>query len=70
MDIMTANYGGNNISVRLGDGIGGFTATTTIAVGTSPGSVFSADFDNDGNMDIATANYGSNNVSILLNTTY
>ncbi|UCD64527.1 MAG: VCBS repeat-containing protein [Candidatus Zixiibacteriota bacterium] len=36
-------------------------------VGSNPYSVFSADFDGDGDKDLVTANYGSNSVSILLN---
>ena len=43
-----------------------FHTATNFAVGTSPISVISADFNGDGKMDLATANEGSNHVSILI----
>ena len=36
------------------------------SAGASPRSVFSADFDSDGDMDLAVTNWGSHNVSVLL----
>jgi hypothetical protein len=64
-DIVVANSGTNNVSIRLGDGAGGFGAATNFDVGTQPRSVTLADFNGDGRQDIATANSGSGNVSIL-----
>jgi hypothetical protein len=44
-----------------------FAAALNYTVGTAPLSVFSADFNRDGNMDLATANATSvNNVSVIL----
>jgi hypothetical protein len=65
-DIATANLSSNSVSIRLGDGLGGFSGTTNIAVGSSPYSVAVGDFNGDGKQDIATANFGSNSVSIRL----
>src|SRR5207302_827426 len=67
-DFATANYISNNVSIRLGDGLGGFNGTTNVSLGTGthPYSVAIGDFNNDGNQDFATANYGSFNVSIRL----
>lgn len=43
--------------MRLGNGSGGFTATTDVAVGDEPDSIVSADFNDDGKMDLITANW-------------
>ena len=57
-DLATANYVDNTVSVLLGDGSGGLTGNTNVAVGESPSSLISADFNGDGNADLAIANYG------------
>ena len=58
----------NNVSIRLGDGQGGFTspAVPQIPVGSSPRGIAVADFNNDGNLDFAVANQQAGNVSIRL----
>ncbi|MGE0881914.1 MAG: FG-GAP-like repeat-containing protein [Blastocatellales bacterium] len=65
-DVAVANSGSGNVSIRLGDGLGGFTGTTTVGVGSGPASVAIGDFNGDGKQDFAVANSGSNNVSIRL----
>ncbi|MDC1506090.1 FG-GAP-like repeat-containing protein, partial [Winogradskyella sp.] len=65
-DIAVAKINGNNITIRLGDGQGGFSGTTYVAVGLRPESVAVGDFNGDGWQDIATACEGSNTVSIRL----
>ena len=67
-DLATTNYysGTNQVSVLLGNGSGSFAVAINHNVGTSPVSLISADFNQDGNADLATANDGSNNVSVLL----
>ena len=65
-DLAAANVYSHNVSIRLGDGLGGFSDTTNIIVGDAPYSVAIGDFNNDGKQDLATANYVSNNVSIRL----
>ena len=65
-DLAAANVYSHNVSIRLGDGLGGFSDTTNIIVGDAPYSVAIGDFNNDGKQDFATANYCSSNVSIRL----
>ena len=67
-DFATVNYNVNTVSIRLGDGSGGFTspATPELAIGFFPRSVAIGDFNGDGMQDFAAANEGSNNVSIRL----
>ena len=69
-DLAVANESSNNVSVLLGNGLGGFTAATgsPFAVGPQPASVVVGDFNGDGIQDLATANYGGNTVTVLLGT--
>ncbi|MGI4869678.1 MAG: beta strand repeat-containing protein, partial [Janthinobacterium lividum] len=70
LDMLTANFGGNTVSVRLNDGTGNFTAPATNAnptVGSGPISVALGDVDGDGDLDLLTANYGGSTVSVRLN---
>ena len=59
-------HSSSSVSIRLGDGQGGFSGTTNVAVGSTPFSVAVGDFNGDGQQDIATANFGSSSVSIRL----
>ncbi|MCZ8049276.1 MAG: FG-GAP-like repeat-containing protein, partial [Microcystis sp. LE19-41.2A] len=67
LDLATANYNGNNVSVLLGTGTGSFGTPTNFSVGNRPRSVTVGDFNGDGKSDLAVANVNSNNVSVLLN---
>ena len=53
------------MSIRLGDGLGGFSGITNVSVGANPGNVAIGDFNYDGNQDFATANQSAG-VSIRL----
>ena len=70
LDLAIANGVGNNVTVLLGDGLGGFTPSTgsPFSVGTAPESVALADFDGDGKLDIAVADFQDNTVTVLLGT--
>jgi Domain of unknown function (DUF4347)/FG-GAP-like repeat len=63
LDIATANQYGNqnggNFSVLLGDGIGGFSAPTTVSTPGSDGiyTVAFGDFNKDGKLDAVTSKY-------------
>jgi hypothetical protein len=66
-DIVTANFGSNDISIFLWNSTSGdWGPQITKSLGTGPTSVFIGDANNDGYNDIATANLLSNNTSILL----
>jgi hypothetical protein len=67
IDLAIANYGANNITLRLGRGDGTFQNATNYAVGTNPYEIISGDFNNDGKKDIAVTNFGSGTISVLLN---
>jgi hypothetical protein len=69
-DLVASNFHDDSITVRLGDGAGGFTALdeSPYLVGGSPTSVGVGDFDNDGIEDLAVTNNLSGNVSIRIGT--
>jgi len=53
---VTNGAGGTTVSVLLGDGLGGFSAATSFSgAGTSPTSIVTGDFNNDGKLDLAMA---------------
>jgi len=68
VDLVTANNGSNDVSVLLGDGLGGFAASpgSPLTVGDGPNAVALGDVNDDGNADLVTANAGSNDISVLL----
>ena len=55
-DLAVANAGSNTVSIRLGDGLGGFSGSTNVSVGSGPYSVAIGDFNGDGKQDLAVAN--------------
>jgi len=66
-DIITANYGSDNIGVFFGHKNGTFDPITTYPTGngSAPYSVVVADFNNDHNLDVVVANSETNNILIL-----
>ncbi len=65
-DLAVANYATNDVSVLLGNGIGGFGAATNFSAGTNPTSVAMGDFNGDGKLDLAVASFGSTHLAVLL----
>jgi hypothetical protein len=69
-DIAVANFfyddNGDNISVLLGNGSGGFTRAAELYAGTFPTAIVAADLNGDGKRDLAVVNAGSYDVSIFL----
>lgn len=70
-DLAVANFGSDNVSILLGQGLGGigsgfFGPPSQFAAGPDPHHLRTGDFDEDGHVDIAVANNGVASVSILL----
>ncbi len=66
LDIVTANYNGDSVSVLLGNGDGTFQAAQTFAIGADAEYVAAGDFNGDGKLDLAVPNTSENTVSVLL----
>ena len=66
LDLVTANFSSDTISILLGRGDGTFLAATNFATGNNPIAVAVGDINNDGFADVAVANYSAGSVSILL----
>ncbi len=56
LDIVTANYGSDTVTVLRGSGTGVFRRPLTYAAGTRPSDVAIGDFNGDGNADIGVSN--------------
>jgi len=65
-DLAAVNGNNNSVSIRLGNGTGGFSGTTEVPVGATPIGLAIGDFNGDGKQDIATTNKGNNTVSMRL----
>lgn len=68
LDVAVANASGNDVTVLLGNGMGGFTAMPSrSAVGSAPRAVAAGDLDGDGLVDLVVANSLLNTVTVLRN---
>ncbi len=66
LDVVTANHGGGNISVLLGNGNGTFAPAVNYAVGPNPFGVALGDLNGDGQLDVVVANSSSHNLMVRL----
>ncbi len=66
LDLAVTNQISNNVSILIGNGSGGFTASGSAPAGTGPEGIAVGDFNGDGKLDLAVVNDGGNNLSILL----
>jgi hypothetical protein len=65
LDIITGNFGGDSVSVLLGNGNGTFQTQATFETN-RPYSVTLGDVNGDGRLDITTASYSSDTARVLL----
>lgn len=61
-DVVVVNQNADNVTILLGNGLGGFTGSN-VSVGNRPTKVAAGDFDGDGNVDLAVTN--NDNVGTL-----
>ena len=66
VDLVTANVGGNDLSVLLGDGAGALEPGPILAAGLQPRGVAIADLDQDERLDLAAANLMTDSVGVYL----
>jgi hypothetical protein len=66
LDLATANFGSNDVSVLSGRGNGTFRSAVNYPAGLAPNFIVAGDFNRDGILDLAEANAYSDNVSVLL----
>ncbi len=66
LDLVSAETGGNAVTVALGTGAGAFGTPASYATGTGPMRVLVADVNGDGAPDIVTSNNTAGTVSVLL----
>ncbi len=65
-DLITANQGGNTVSVLLAKDTGGFSKEVNYAVGRAPTTIVIVDVNGDTNPDALTANSGTSDISVLM----
>ena len=65
LDLVVANGGTDDVTVRLSTGGGSFGPAASFATGDDPRVLVLADVDRDGRLDAITANRGSGDVSVL-----
>jgi len=65
-DLAVANQGTDNLSIFLGNGLGGFTTAPTLTAGDGPINVAAYDVNLDGILDLLVPNFVSDNVSVFL----
>ena len=64
-DAATSNFGSNNLSIFLGDGLGGFAPATQVSVLAQTPFVASGDFNNDGKTDLVATRYHHGEIAVF-----
>ena len=67
LDLVTANYNSDDLSVLMNQGDGTFADDALYGAGNGPRAVSLGDLDGDGDLDLALANTSGDDVSVLLN---
>jgi hypothetical protein len=65
-DLAIADQHGDQVSVLLGDGTGGFASPIATPTRKGPNDLSAGDLNGDGRPDLAVADYGADTVSVLL----
>jgi hypothetical protein len=60
LDLVTASWDSNSVSVLLGDGKGGFSNSSDFPTGNNPHAVEGLDLNKDGKLDLVTLNNDTN----------
>jgi hypothetical protein len=72
LDLVSANFGDDTLTILTNNGSGGFGPGITLSVGVAgsePNSVTAADINGDGKPDLISANFGTGQLSVLVNET-
>jgi hypothetical protein len=67
LDLITANYSTNTLTILTNNGFGGFGFYATLTVGQHPGNVVFVDVNRDGSLDLVSCNHLDNSLTILTN---
>ena len=67
IDIASALFGSNEVSVVINDGVGGFNPASSYLADAGPRSVVAADVNRDGFLDLISANGSTNTISVFIN---
>ena len=65
-DLVAVNKNSATLSVRLGNGSGGFTTAPSVSAAGNPEIAAVGDFNDDGKQDLVAANYVNDTVSVAL----
>ncbi|REK00731.1 MAG: T9SS C-terminal target domain-containing protein [Bacteroidetes bacterium] len=65
-DIAVTHAGYNTVSIKLGDGLGGFNGNTEVSLASHPFNLAIGDFNLDGRQDLAVVSEGADFVAIRL----
>jgi len=68
IDLISANYSDNSLTVVTNIGNGQFILSNTYQVGAGPACVTAVDINGDGKVDLLSANTADNTISVLTNT--
>ncbi len=66
LDLATANQISGNVTILLGNGVGGFTPFGSLRSGAQPFAIVTGDFNGDGKADLVTADNAGNSVTVFL----
>ena len=66
LDVIVGDHASKDVSVLLGDGRGGLTASAPVTMGAGTRSIALGDVNRDGSLDIATSGDGSTKVFVRL----